>query len=157
MQFLKLLLPTSSTIYYALHFYLCKRDAAKNGWTKMALNRELSFLNRPFPVPLSLFSSLLYLPTDWIRATNLCGWKRRLWQLFLKWGLFFVYLRSFQTKNTINQCEKMSKSPSSTRRWDSNPQPFEHQLSPITTKPGLPPILWQLFTTVSTLGALLMT
>ena len=32
---------------------------------------------------------------------------------------FFVYYRSFQT----------------------NPRPFEHELSPVTTKPGLPPRL----------------
>ena len=28
---------------------------------------------------------------------------------------------------------------SSIRRWDSNPQPLEHESSPITTRPGLPP------------------
>ena len=59
-----------------------------------------------------------------------------------KWanpGLFFIYFRSFQTNNTIftaNQCEKMS-CPSSIRCQDSNPQPFEHESPPITTRPGL--------------------
>ena len=24
--------------------------------------------------------------------------------------------------------------------WDSNPQPLEHESSPVTTRPGLPPI-----------------
>ena len=61
---------------------------------------------------------------------------------FKKWanpGLFFVYLWTFQKINTnftINQCEKC---PSSIRRRDSNPRPFEHESSPITTRPGLPP------------------
>ena len=62
-----------------------------------------------------------------------------------KWantGLFFVYFRSFQTYNTIfttKQYEKMSKGQSSIWRRDWNPQPFEHESSPITTRPGLPP------------------
>ena len=33
----------------------------------------------------------------------------------------------------------MSKRPSSIRRWDSNARPFQHESSPITTRPGLPP------------------
>ena len=33
----------------------------------------------------------------------------------------------------------MSKCPSSIRRRDSNPRPFEHESSPLTTRPGLPP------------------
>ena len=43
----------------------------------------------------------------------------------------------FQTNNTIlttNQCEKC---PSSIQCKDSNPQPLKHELSPITTRPGL--------------------
>ena len=65
--------------------------------------------------------------------------------IFLKnWanpGLFFVYFWSFQTNNTIfttNQCEKC---PSSIRRWDSNPRPLERESTPITTRPGLPPLM----------------
>ena len=34
----------------------------------------------------------------------------------------------------------MTKCPSSIWRQDSNPQPFEHESSPITTRPGLLPI-----------------
>ena len=61
---------------------------------------------------------------------------------FFQWanaGLFFVYFWSFQTNITIfatNQCEKC---PSSIQCQDSNPQPLKHELSPITTRPGLPP------------------
>ena len=59
-------------------------------------------------------------------------------------GLFFVYFRSFQANITIfttNKCEKMAKWPSSIRRRDSNPRPFKHESSPITTRPGLPPMV----------------
>ena len=62
-----------------------------------------------------------------------------------KWdnpGLFFFYFWSFQTNSTIfttNQCENMA-CPSSIRHWDSNQWPLKHESSPITTKPGLPPI-----------------
>ena len=75
--------------------------------------------------------------------------KSSLLQQFLKkWaipGLFFVYFRLFQTNNTIfttNECEKMS-CPSSIRRQDSNPRPLERESPPITTRPGLPPMLQQ--------------
>ena len=54
---------------------------------------------------------------------------------------FIVYFWSFQTNKTIftaNQCEKMS-CPSSKWSQDSNSQPLEHELSPMTTRPGLPP------------------
>ena len=63
-----------------------------------------------------------------------------------KWanpGLFFVYFWSFQANNTMfttNQCEKLSKCPSSIQCQDSNPQPYKYESSPITTRPGLPPL-----------------
>ena len=69
------------------------------------------------------------------------------WSLF--WdnpALFFVYFQSFQANNTIfttNLCEKMPKCPSSIRCRHSNPRPFEHELSPITTRLRLP-IEWSL-------------
>ena len=53
---------------------------------------------------------------------------------------FLVYFRSFRTNKTIfttNQYEKMS-CPSSIWRRDSNPQPLEHESSPITTRQVLP-------------------
>ena len=65
-----------------------------------------------------------------------------------KWtnpGLIFVYFRSFQTNIatffTTNRCEKMS-CPSSLQLRDSNSQLSEHEPLPITTRPGLPPILF---------------
>ena len=33
----------------------------------------------------------------------------------------------------------VKKCPSNIWRWDSNPQPFEHESSPMTTRPALPP------------------
>ena len=71
----------------------------------------------------------------------------------------FVYFRSFQTNNTIyttNHCEKMSKCPSSIWRWDSNPRPLKHELSPITTRPGLLPYL-NIFQTLKNPGRRLRT
>ena len=38
----------------------------------------------------------------------------------------------------------MWKRPSSIRRRDSNPRPLEHESSPITTRPGLPPY-WSIY------------
>ena len=52
-------------------------------------------------------------------------------------GLFFVNFRSFQTNNTILQQINVKKCPSSIQLRDSNPQPFEHKLSPVTSRPGL--------------------
>ena len=63
--------------------------------------------------------------------------------VFFKMGQprpLFVYFRSFQTINrifTTNQCEKCQCIQF--RLQDSNPRPFEHESSPITTRPGLPP------------------
>ena len=59
---------------------------------------------------------------------------------FKKWsnlGLFFIYFRYFQTNNTIfttNQCAKMSIQYTA---LGFDPQPFELESSPITTRPGL--------------------
>ena len=54
-------------------------------------------------------------------------------------GLFFRLFSSFQKDITIlttNICE-IILCPSSIQRWDSNPQPLEHECPPITTRPGL--------------------
>ena len=55
-------------------------------------------------------------------------------------GLFFVLFSVFfkQTLQFLQQIN-VKKCPSSIRRRDSNPRPFEHESSPITTRPGLPP------------------
>ena len=73
--------------------------------------------------------------------------RRSKWQgdLFFKWanpGLFFIYFWSFQVNNNILTTNKCEISPSSIQRWNSNPRPFKHELSPITTRPGLPTFCW---------------
>ena len=45
----------------------------------------------------------------------------------------FSFLFSVFSNKQIN----VNKCPSCIRCWDSNPQPFEHELSPVTTRPGL--------------------
>ena len=52
-------------------------------------------------------------------------------------SLFKYTIQFLQQINVKNV--KMSKCPSSIWSWDSNPQPFEYESSPITTRPGLPP------------------
>ena len=48
----------------------------------------------------------------------------------------------FQTSiNTILQQINVKKCPSSIWHRDSNPRPSERESSPITTRPGLPPII----------------
>ena len=71
--------------------------------------------------------------------------ERENWRIFQaqlcsikKWanpGLF----RTFQTKKTILMWKILC--PSSIRRQYLNPQPHEHESSPITTRPGLAPFL----------------
>ena len=55
-------------------------------------------------------------------------------------GLFFLYLPSLQTNNTILTTNRYEKCPSSICCGDSNPWPLEHESSPITTMPELPPL-----------------
>ena len=64
---------------------------------------------------------------------------------FLKMGqprplfrLFSVFSNKHQY-NFYNKSMWKNVNPSSIRRQDSNPRPFEHELSPITARPGLPP------------------
>ena len=67
---------------------------------------------------------------------------RCLFGIYLRWanpGLFFVYFWSFQTNNTIFTSNQYKKCPSSIQNWDYKPRPLEHESSPITTRPGLPP------------------
>ena len=74
-----------------------------------------------------------------------CDWPAFSKCFFLNWansGLFFVLFSVFfkQTLQFLQQIN-VKKCPSSLRRRDSNPRPFEHESSPITTRPGLPPKL----------------
>ena len=46
--------------------------------------------------------------------------------------------------------------PSSIQHLDLNPQPLEHESSPITTRPGLPPIFLSLFVFVNSMPCLLV-
>ena len=56
-------------------------------------------------------------------------------------GLFFVYFWFFSNQQFCFKQINVKKCPSTIRRRDSNPRPFEHELSsPITTRPGLPPL-----------------
>ena len=55
-------------------------------------------------------------------------------------GLFlFIYGLFKQTIKFLQQMNVKKSCPSSIWHWDSNPQPLEHESSPITTRPGLPP------------------
>ena len=54
--------------------------------------------------------------------------------------IFGLFKQTIQFLQQIN----VKKCPSSIQRQDSNPQPFKHELSPITTRPGLPPKLFPL-------------
>ena len=42
-------------------------------------------------------------------------------------------------KQSIQFLQHINVSPTSKGRRDSNPRPLEHESSPITTRPGLPP------------------
>ena len=79
-----------------------------------------------------------------------CIW-HFLWTLFLRnWKLsfwngptlaYFCLFSLFSTNSTIfttNQCQSMS-CPSSVQCRNSNPWPLKHELSPVTTRPGLLP------------------
>ena len=107
------------------HIYRLKRGKKRRGALVSAISLDKSF----YPV------------VGTARVTVLPFYRRQnKSKVFLSFtGLFFVYFQSFQTNNTIlttNQCEKCT---SSIRHRDSNQRPFKHELSPIATRPGLPP------------------
>ena len=89
-----------------------------------------------------------YLPT-YLRITFhvLPGILGEILQLYLflkKWAipdLFLVYFRLFKQTIQFLQQIDVKKYPSSIRCWDLNPRPSEDELPPITTKPGLSPII----------------
>ena len=51
--------------------------------------------------------------------------------------LFRLFSVCFKQTIRFLQQINVKKCPSSTRHWDLNPQPPEHESSPITTRPGL--------------------
>ena len=54
-------------------------------------------------------------------------------------SLFFVYFKSFYSKNTIlQQIRQCEICPSSIRRWDSISRPCDYESPPLTTRIGLP-------------------
>ena len=61
-----------------------------------------------------------------------------------KWahpGVFIIF-PFFQTHITnLTTNRYVTKCPSSTRFWDSNSRPLEHESIPITTRPGLSPTI----------------
>ena len=59
-------------------------------------------------------------------------------------SLFFIHCRYLKSNNTIVTTSQCKKVLCLSNMWheDSNSQPLEHELSPITTRPGLPPIIY---------------
>ena len=72
----------------------------------------------------------------WVEAIE----QELFWKKWANPGLFSRLFSVFfkQKYNFYNQCENMSKCPSSIWHRDSNPRPYELESSPITTRPGLP-------------------
>ena len=52
----------------------------------------------------------------------------------------FVYFRLFKQTLQFLQQINVKKCLSSIRRWDLNSQPSDYVSSPLTTRPGLPPV-----------------
>ena len=50
----------------------------------------------------------------------------------------FVYFRLF--KQTLQFLQQINVKKCPPRRWDSNSQPSDYVSSPLTTRPGLPPV-----------------
>ena len=65
------------------------------------------------------------------------------------WPLFRIFL-FFQTHITIFATNKCEKFPSRIHCRDLNLRPLEHDSPPITTRPGLPPILVDVWEVVVT-------
>ena len=58
--------------------------------------------------------------------------------------IFGLFKQTIQLLQQIN----VKKCPSSIWRWDSNPRPFKHESSPITTRPGLTPTSYDCFQSI---------
>ena len=66
--------------------------------------------------------------------------------VFLNWpsSASFRLFSSFQTNNTLFTTNQCKKCPFSIHHPDSNPRPLKHELTLITTRPGLPTLSKQL-------------
>ena len=86
-------------------------------------------------------------------GANASGKQHQLGLVFLKNGPYSAFFRlflAFQTNITIlttNICEKCYVS-SSIHCRDLNPHPLEHKSPPITTRPGIPPKVYLIFTLI---------
>ena len=82
---------------------------------------------------------------EWKAQTNPVSYSGTQLSIVLKMGqsrpLFrlFSFFSNNHQNNFYNKSMWKNINPSSIRRRDSNPRPFEHESSPITTRPGLPP------------------
>ena len=74
----------------------------------------------------------------WHRFRDWKNWRNLVFSKSTIPGLFFIYLRSWSSNNTIIQKNKSQKWP--TLWWDFNSQPLDYQSHPITTRPGLLPV-----------------
>ena len=85
------------------------------------------------------------------QVLNLSYFSRKVLKiLFFKWAnpsLFYHLFSSFQKLITIFTTNKCEKCPSSIRSRDLNSQLLEHESTPITIRPGLPPKVFQILTT----------
>ena len=85
------------------------------------------------------------------QVLNLSYFSRKVLKiLFFKWAnpsLFYHLFSSFQKLITIFTTNKCEKCPSSIRSRDLNSQILEHESTPITIRPGLPPKVFQILTT----------
>ena len=91
------------------------------------------------------YSIPTYLLTNHLPCIARNTWRDLIAISFLKkWAipdLFLVYFRLFKQTIQFLQQIDVKKYPSSIRCWDLNPRPSEDELPPITTKPGLSPII----------------
>ena len=92
-------------------------------------------------IPIGIQSQVLYLSYFSRKVLKI---------LFFKWAnpsLFYHLFSSFQKLITIFTTNKCEKCPSSIRSRDLNSQLLEHESTPITIRPGLPPKVFQILTT----------
>ena len=127
------------------------RNFAKSGHTAFNLSRTdcKSKFDAFWHVLLSNWFSIVetrQLTSRFVKSEFILTFEK----VFFKWaniGLFFVFSVFLKKQyNFYNKSMWKMSCPSSKRCWDSNPQPFEHKSSHITTRPELPPNwIWKTF------------